>query len=150
MLLCVVDAQTPRSFVDYKIRYEMRVHVAVAKEYVAHWQQPMSSATGVMDVAIVIASDGRVSALQVIRNTASDPELRFVLYAIKHAEIPPPPPATLEHGVFHTVIHVASPERPNKALEATADRGSKHDNMTTDHRLRAALAIVGGASACSR
>ena len=53
---------------------------------------------------------------------------------------------------FHAaaVCGFAISSASNQTLERTADRQQNYDNMTTDHRLQASLALVSGRSAFSR
>ena len=106
MMPSLVYAQTPVPYPEY----QLSVHRAIWREFLARvLREPVLPKSGNIDIAILILPDGKISALQVVRNTASEAQLRIELDAIKHAKIPPPPAAALENGVFHMVIHVRDP-----------------------------------------
>ncbi len=98
----------------------MNIYHAVVSEDVSHWHESISSASGAIDVAIVILPDGRLSALRLVRNGASEAELGLVLDAIRHAKIPPPPAALLQQGVFHMIMHLGRPRGPKQTMKLTA------------------------------
>jgi len=101
--------------------YQEHVYHAVLREYAARWpDQSIWSASGAIDVAVVISPDGRVSSLRTVRNAASEAELSLAIDAIKHAQMPSPPRALLQHGVFHMTLHLGRPKRSNRTLTLTA------------------------------